>query len=51
MDQAGHPVVLSLRDEDFGQRHFILRDPAGNLVDVIQSIPASEEYAQSYTEI
>lgn len=48
VDQAELPEVQSLRDESFGQRHFILRDPSGNLIDVIQSIPPSEDYAESY---
>lgn len=42
-------AVLPLRDEEFGQRHFILKDPAGNLVDVIQPIPPSEEFLTQYT--
>lgn len=36
---AGLPVELALRDEDFGQRHFILAAPDGVLVDVITEIP------------
>ncbi len=48
--QANLPVVLPLRDEEFGQRHFILRDPAGNLVDIIQNIAVTEEYAGSYVQ-
>ncbi len=40
--------VQELRDEVFGQRHFMLADPAGNLVDVIQIIPPSEEFAAQY---
>lgn len=43
------PVVLTLRDEPFGQRHFILRDPDGVLIDVIKPIPPSAEYAAQYT--
>jgi hypothetical protein len=42
--------VLPLRDEAFGQRHFIVRDPAGNLVDVIENIPPSEEFASAYSQ-
>lgn len=41
--EAGHPILRSLRDEDFGQRHFITRDPAGTMVDVITPIEASPE--------
>jgi hypothetical protein len=39
-----HPE-LALRDEAFGQRHFIVADPSGVLVDAITEIPPSEEYA------
>jgi catechol 2,3-dioxygenase-like lactoylglutathione lyase family enzyme len=41
--------LLPLRDEAFGQRHFIVRDPAGNLVDVIENIPPSAEFAAAYS--
>ncbi|WP_150461152.1 VOC family protein [Nesterenkonia ebinurensis] len=47
--EAGLEPVLTLRDEDFGQRHFIVAAPDGVLLDVIQPIPASAEYADSYT--
>lgn len=43
-------IVLPLRDEDFGQRHFILAAPDGVLLDVIQPVPPSDEYADSYTQ-
>lgn len=47
---AGHPAVLSLRDEEWGQRHFITLDPAGTMVDVITPIaPSSPEYAAADT--
>ncbi len=41
----GAPVHLSLRDEDFGQRHFITEDPSGTPVDVIKPIKPSPEFA------
>ena len=41
--------TLELRDEAFGQRHFIVADPAGVLVDVITEIPPSAEYADNFT--
>ncbi|WP_341705059.1 VOC family protein [Ferrovibrio sp.] len=46
---AGLDIRLSLRDEAFGQRHFILADPAGVLVDVIKPIPPSEEFAAQFS--
>ncbi|GAB2673986.1 VOC family protein [Kribbella swartbergensis] len=45
---AGLPMPLALRDEDFGQRHFMIVDPSGTLVDVITPIPPAPEYADAY---
>jgi len=45
---AGLPILLSLRDEAFGQRHFITSDPNGVLIDIIKPIPASGEFAAQY---
>lgn len=47
---AGLPVMRSLRDEDFGQRHFITADPNGVLIDVITPIPPKGEYVAQYTD-
>lgn len=45
---SGLPILLPLRDEPFGQRHFITTDPNGVLIDVIKPIPPSEEFMQQY---
>lgn len=45
---AGLPLRRELISEDFGQRHFQTSDPNGILVDVIQVIPPSDEYAEQY---
>jgi len=45
---AGLPIKKSLRDEDFGQRHFITADPNGILIDVIKPIAPSAEYSAQY---
>lgn len=45
---AGLPILLSLRDEAFGQRHFITADPNGVLLDIIKPIPPSAEFAAQY---
>jgi uncharacterized glyoxalase superfamily protein PhnB len=45
---AGLPIRLDLRDEDFGQRHFITSDPNGVLIDIIKPIPPSPEFAAMY---
>jgi predicted enzyme related to lactoylglutathione lyase len=44
----GIQVVKELRDEEFGQRHFILVDPSGTLVDVVENIPPSEAFLANY---
>lgn len=48
--QAGLPILLELRDEAFGQRHFITHDPAGVMIDVIKVIPPSAEFAALYLD-
>jgi catechol 2,3-dioxygenase-like lactoylglutathione lyase family enzyme len=50
VEGSGFEPLLALRDEAFGQRHFIVLDPAGNLVDVIENIPPSEEFAPAYAD-
>jgi catechol 2,3-dioxygenase-like lactoylglutathione lyase family enzyme len=50
LQTAGLPIHLEIRSEDFGQRHFITSDLNGVLIDVIQIIPPSEDYAKQYTE-
>jgi uncharacterized glyoxalase superfamily protein PhnB len=45
---AGLPIHVPLRDEPFGQRHFITADPNGVLIDVIRPIPLSPEYEQQF---
>ncbi len=47
---AGLPIQLALRDEAFGQRHFITSDPNGVLIDVITPIEPSPEFAVDYAE-
>lgn len=44
----GLTVLLGLRDEAFGQRHFIVQGPDGVLIDVIQPIPPSEDFLRQY---
>ena len=42
--------LLPIKSEDFGQRHFIVKAPGSVLVDVIQVIPPSAEFAANYLE-
>ncbi|MES2144971.1 MAG: VOC family protein [Pseudomonadota bacterium] len=46
--EAGLNIMTPLRDEDFGQRHFIALAPDGVLIDIIRPIPPSAEYAAHY---
>jgi catechol 2,3-dioxygenase-like lactoylglutathione lyase family enzyme len=46
----GLEVALPLREEVFGQRHFILQAPDGVLVDVIRPIPPSAEHSALYDD-
>ncbi|NJO00241.1 MAG: hypothetical protein HC875_42045 [Anaerolineales bacterium] len=46
---AGLPIHRELKSEAWGQRHFITADPNGILIDVIQLIPPSAEYAAQYS--
>ncbi|MFH5227784.1 VOC family protein [Antrihabitans spumae] len=43
--EHGLTIVMPLRSEEFGQRHFMTVDPDGLLVDVVTVIPFSEEQA------
>jgi len=42
-------IVLTLRSEDWGQRHFSVEDPNGVYVDVVQAIEPTGEYQGDYT--
>jgi len=46
--EAGIAPLGDLRDEEYGQRHFIVSDPNGVLLDIIQYIPPSEEFMAMY---
>ncbi|MFJ2533083.1 VOC family protein [Microbacterium maritypicum] len=46
--EQGLPERLPLRDEAFGQRHFIIEAPGGVLIDVIEPIEPSPEFAAAY---
>lgn len=45
---AGLTPVLPLRTEDFGQRHFIVTAPDDVLLDVIQPVQPTTEFADAY---
>ncbi len=41
-------IVLALRSEDWGQRHFCIQDPNGVHLDIVQAIEPTEEYRSDY---
>ncbi|RED49902.1 VOC family protein [Aestuariispira insulae] len=47
--EMGLTILQPLRDEAFGQRHFIMADPNGVMVDVITPIPPSAEFTAQYS--
>ncbi|MGH9672962.1 MAG: VOC family protein [Bryobacteraceae bacterium] len=46
----GHEILVDLRDEAWGQRHFSVRDPSGGLLDVVKPIPPSAEYQAAHLQ-
>lgn len=48
VEERGLPERLTLRDEAFGQRHFIIEAPGGVLIDVVESIEPSPDFADAY---
>ena len=45
--EMGAEIAQELRDEDFGQRHFMAVDPNGLLVDVYEPIPFSAAFLEA----
>ena len=43
-------IVLELRSEDWGQRHFCIEDPNGVYIDIVQAIAPTEEYERGYQQ-
>jgi len=41
-------IALELRSEDWGQRHFSVKDPNGVYLDIVQAIEPTEEYQTGY---
>lgn len=44
----GLEPALAICSEEWGQRHFIVPDPSGVLIDVITPIESNAEYAEQY---
>ncbi len=43
-------IVLELRSEDWGQRHFCIEDPNGVYLDIVQAIAPTDAYEQGYQQ-
>lgn len=43
-------IVLDIRDEEFGQRHFIVEGPDKILIDIIQVIEPTDEFKDNYEQ-
>jgi len=41
-------IVLDIRSEEWGQRHFCIRDPNNIYIDIVQAIKPTDEYQQGY---
>jgi uncharacterized glyoxalase superfamily protein PhnB len=41
-------IVHALRSEDWGQRHFCIKDPNGVYLDIVQAIEPTAEYRNDY---
>lgn len=48
MRASGAPVVYALTDEPWGQRRFMLRDPAGVLIDVVEQTEPETGFWERY---
>lgn len=38
LKKTGVPIVFELKTEEWGQKHFIVRDPAGTYIDVVEQL-------------
>ena len=48
LQAAGAPIVYGLATEPWGQRRFMVRDPSGILVDVVEQIEPAEGFWDKY---
>lgn len=51
LQAEGIRMDLELRNEPWGQRHFIFQDPNGVGIDILSKIEVSPEFAASYAEV
>ncbi len=46
--ESGLDIVQDLKSEDWGQHHFVVKDPNGVFIDIVQSFEPTEEYQSGY---
>ncbi len=44
LEDSDVPILLPVTVEEWGQKHFMVKDPAGMVIDIVESIDPSEEY-------
>ena len=42
-------ILFPVQTEEWGQRHFIIKDPGDMVIDVIQEVEPTAEYKEQYT--
>ena len=50
LKKSNVPILLPLKTEEWGQRHFMIKDPAGMVIDVVQTTEPTDEYKDQYKE-
>ncbi len=48
VQEKGLPIILPIKDEEFGQRHYMTQDPNGVQIDVITPIAPSKAFQEQY---
>ena len=48
--QSNLDIALALKSEEWGQRHFAVKDPNGVYIDVVQATEPTEEYKSGYEQ-
>ena len=44
------PILLHVRTEEWGQKHFMVKDPGGMIIDLVQVVEPTHEYKDKYTQ-
>ena len=48
--ESGAPIVYDLHGEPWGQKRFMLRDPSGTLIDVVEQTEPAPGFWDKYIE-